>query len=250
MEPYLIRGEYKVVQVLYAEPDYAALCAVDIQDREKPQVLLNVYEGGYLRRYVRLYDRIRKFPALKRVFVEKQSLVAVFPYEQGSCIDDVFQRGAAVDWEFRLAAANDLMIQTLRMLDCPPEIVCPTLLSEQVRVFPGGRRLSLRWLIRPMEGALNEREILLLLRDQLKKILLHRWDSPLSEREFLREMDSGRLDGMVEVYSRWKEVSPGIRAEYEKLTSMTAVGRFLRLVRVNLKDLLRQWKEERRRGAV
>ena len=42
MEPVLIREQYKVVQVLYAQKDYAALQAVDIQDREKTPYLLNV----------------------------------------------------------------------------------------------------------------------------------------------------------------------------------------------------------------
>lgn len=250
MEPYLIRGEYKVVQVLYAEPDYAALCAVDIQDREKPQVLLNVYEGGWLRRYVRLYDKLRGCTALRRVFIEKGSLVAVFPYEQGESIDAVFQRGVPLEWELRLAAANDLLTQTLRMADYPPELVCPILFSEQVRVFRQERRLALRWLVRPVKGTLNQREILLLLNDQLKKLLLHRWGSPLAEREFMRELASGRLSSMVEVYSCWKEAYPRIRKEYEKLDSMLAVTRFLRLLRINIKDALRQMKEERRKGAV
>ncbi len=250
MEPYLIRGQYKVVQVLYAEPDYAALGAVDIQDREKPQVLLNVYEGSCLRRFIRAYDKIKKCPALKRVFIEKESLVAVFPFEQGQDIDSVFQRGVKLDWKFRLSAAGDLMEQALRMADYPPEVVCPMLLSEQVRVFPQERRLVLRWLIRPMEETLNEREVAMLLDDQLRKLLLRRWDSPISERKFLRELGSGRAGTVLEMYACWKKACPEIRAEYEKIASMLAVGRFLWLLRVNFKDALQRMKEEWRKGTV
>ena len=250
MEPYLIRGEYKMVQVLYAEPDYAALCAVDIQDREKPQVLLNVYEGSCLRRFIRAYDKIKKCPALKRVFIEKESLVAVFPFEQGQGIDSVFQRGAELDWKFRLSAASDLMEQALRMADYPPEVICPMLLSEQVRVFPQERRLALQWLIHPMEETLNGREAALLLNDQLRKLLLRRWDSPMAERKFLRELASGRQSTVLEMYACWKKACPELRAEYEKMDSMLAVGRFLRLLRVNFKDALQRMKEERRKGAM
>ncbi|MGN0706437.1 MAG: hypothetical protein ACI4JC_00340 [Faecalibacterium sp.] len=247
MGPLLIRERYKVVQVLDAAPDYAALCAVDIRQREKPQVLLNVYEGACLRKYLRLYQGLQDCPAFQGAFIERGALVAVFPMEKGVGIDEVFQRGLAVPWELRLAAADDLMAQALRLSELPPELACPTLLSGQVRVFPQERRLALRWLVRPMDCALNERELLLLLGDQLHKLLLPRWDAPQTERDFLCEMEAGRFSCMVDLYAHWRALLPRLREEYETLEAMHTLSRFLRLAKRNGKDAFRKALSHRRR---
>lgn len=250
MEPLLIRERYKVVQVLDAAPDYAALCAVDIRQREKPQMLLNVYEGACLRKYLRLYEGLQGCPAFRGAFVERGGLIAVFPMERGVGIDEVFQRGIAVPWEFRLAAADDLMEQALELSALPPELACPTLLSGQVRVFPQERRLALRWLVRPMDCALNERELLLLMGDQLHKLLLPRWDAPPTERDFLQELETGRFSGMVDLYARWRELLPRLREEYETLNAMHTLPRFLRLAKRNGKDTFQKVLSHRRREAA
>ena len=55
MDGILIRERYKVVQVLWRAENYAAVEAVDIQERENPTLLMNLYGGELLHRYGEIY---------------------------------------------------------------------------------------------------------------------------------------------------------------------------------------------------
>jgi len=65
MEALLIKERYKVTHVLYAQENYAALEAVDIQSREKLTCLLNVYEGAYCKPYIRVFHALRNCDAYR-----------------------------------------------------------------------------------------------------------------------------------------------------------------------------------------
>ena len=51
-------------------------------------------------------------------------------------------------------------------------------------------------MIPPLEE-MDRRELVLLLSDQIKKVLIHRWDSPMEERRFVRELCSGEETSAV-----------------------------------------------------
>ena len=129
MEPFLIRERYKIIQVLYAQENYAALKAVDIQDREKSVCLLNVYEGEYLKPYLRCFHELRACPSYREMFVWENHLVAVFTCREGVKIDQIFYKGSKVDRRLRLDAAQSLFHQALAAWDFPPRISCAAMLS-------------------------------------------------------------------------------------------------------------------------
>ena len=235
MNTLLPRGQYKVTCVLYAEGPYAALLAVDILSREKTEYLLNVYEGAYVKPYIRSYNALRNCDSFRELFVWKESLVVVFQFRQGTPIDQVFYKGAQVDWHFRMKAAADLFRQLLLLADTPPEIGCAVLLSDNIQVFPLEDCVSVNYMIRPL-GEMNQRELVFLLSDQIQKVLELRWGSPLVERDFVRELSSGTLKTVVGAYGRWAQAEPVIRAAYEGLEKRTFVGRMLHLALLNLKD--------------
>lgn len=98
METILIRERYKVVRVLRAFEGYACVEAVDIQDRETPVCLVNLYEGEQFHRYGKIYASMKQedCPALRRFFLDGQTVVAVFEDSKGVNIDDLFYPIGAV----------------------------------------------------------------------------------------------------------------------------------------------------------
>ena len=187
METLLIRERYKIVQVLHAQPDYAFAEAVDIQDRQTPACLVNVYEGAWLPRYAEVYAGLEGCPAFQGAFLQGESLVAVFQPAQGLPIDRVFYRGARWGWRDRLEFAQLLLHQALTLCGLPPEIGCAALFSENVLVDVDKRRVDLRYFIRPLEG-MTPRELTLLAADQVEKILLPRFSSADGELAFLKQL--------------------------------------------------------------
>ena len=151
MDTLLIRERYKVVQVLETRENYAFAEAVDILDREKSSYLLNIYEGPLLRTYLPCFDQLDACPDFQGVFLEGESLVAVFRYRAGTPIDQVFYRGDRHDWRSRLEYAQQLLHQVLNMADLPAQVSCAALLSENVLVNENSRDVSLRFQVPPME---------------------------------------------------------------------------------------------------
>ena len=119
MDTMLVRERYKVVQVLDVRENYAFVEAVDILDREKNSCLLNIYEGPLLRAYLPCFDQLGACPDFQGVFLEGESLAAVFRYRAGPSIDQVFYRGGPAPLEGPAAYAQELLHQVLNMRTCP-----------------------------------------------------------------------------------------------------------------------------------
>lgn len=249
MEPFLIKERYKVTQVLYSQENYAALQAVDIQSRENDTLLLNVYEGPYLKPYIDCFDRLRFCAEYRGMFLSGESLVTVFAFRRGVNIDQVFCKGAKLPWRYRLDTAQLLFHQGLAMADFPPEISCPALLSENIQIFPLEEKVGFHFADRPMEG-LCQRELVFLLTDQIRKVLLKRWEAPRAERDFVDEVSAGTYTSAVTLYGRWTEVQPAIREAYEKIDAKTALGRALYLLFMNLSCWARNTFRGKKKGWV
>lgn len=229
MDTLLIRERYKVVRVLETRENYAFAEAVDILDREKNSCLLNIYEGPLLRTYLPCFDRLEACPDFQGVFLEGESLVAVFRYRSGTSIDQVFYRGDSHDWRSRLEYAQKLLHQVLNMADLPPQVSCAALLSENVLVNENSRDISLRFQVLPMEE-MNGRELVYLACDQLGKILLPRFATPREQLEFLDRLEDGACTTVVQLYALWREREPELRRAYEALEKKNFFRRWCSLV--------------------
>lgn len=108
MDALLVRERYKVVRVIDSREDYAFAEAVDILDRETGSCLLNLYEGPLLRRYLPCFDHLKGCAAFQAMFLEGESLVAVFRDCSGTPIDQVFYLGDDHSWRDRLYYAGQL----------------------------------------------------------------------------------------------------------------------------------------------
>lgn len=229
MEAMLIRERYKVIRVLDARESYAFLEAVDIQDREKGTCFFNLYEGPLLREFLNCFDRLSDCPEYRGMFVAGDTLVSVFDRCEGRTIDEVFRRGADYDWKTRLTYAELMLHKALSLANLPPEVSCAALLSDNVLVDLPGERIQLRYHVVPLEG-MNPRELAWLAADQVKKILLPRFGSPLEELEFLEEAGSGACASVIRLYALWREKKDKIQAAYEELDRKNPFRRWLILL--------------------
>lgn len=241
MDGFLIRERYKVVRTVRQQKDYAAVEAVDIQIRELPTLLLNLYEGDLLRRYGRLYAQIGPgiCPAFQGAFLEGETLVAAFQNGSGTPIDQVFFQGDSWDWQERLYYAEKLLHRALLLSDLPPEIGCAALLSDNLRVDRTDRRVDVCFLAVPL-GEMNSRELALLAGDQLKKILPRRLAMPEAQRALLARLEAGTFSSMAALYADWRRSQPDIRAGYEQYDKMNVFQKVF--------FLAKRWLINRKRG--
>lgn len=230
METIIVSGRYKVTHIIHARPDFCVMRAVDIEDRAQKEVLLNVFEGEYLKKGLNWFDGLEGCREFIECFVSGSSFVAVFraPDGRGEQIDRIFCRGAEVDWEQRLYYADELMLDSLACADYPYEISCALMLSQNLIISQTDESLSHIWAIYPLPEA-NEREFLYLLSDQLKKILLERWGDTDSERNFIAELDASPHT-TAQSYAIWLDYKDKITAEYQMLYSKGVLQRQLYLV--------------------
>lgn len=226
MQTMLIRESYKIVRSLDVGDDYAFVEGVDIRDREKSACFLNLYEGEWLPVYLDILDRMKSRPDMKELFIAEGTLVAVFPAAEGPCIDQIFYRGAGIGWETRLQFAELLLHRALSLSDLPAEVACSAMLSENILVDLSGGRLHTRWYIPPTEG-MNGRELVYLTVDQLKKILLRHFYSPMVELEFMQILEDGACKSVVQLYSLWREWQRALREAYEKQQEQNIIKRTL-----------------------
>ena len=231
MDGILIRERYKVVQVLWRAENYAAVEAVDIQERENPTLLMNLYGGELLHRYGEIYAGMKDCPAYRGMFLEDGALAAVFqPPRQGVPIDWLFFRGDKWSWSDRLNAAGAMMHLALSLAALPPEVSCAALCSDNL--------LLNRFLIRPM-GEMTPRELTLLAGDQLKKLLPRRWDSCDQQIEMLERLELGDFPSIVPMYAWWRREEEEIRSDAEALAHKNFVSRFFLLLWKNMKRACR-----------
>ncbi len=249
VNPILIKSRYKVTHIQYAQEQYAALLAVDVESRDKEEYLLNVYEGDLVKLYVDRFDRLRHCQEYQGMFMDQGALVAAFRACGGTPVDQVFYKGAEIDWETRVAFAQELFHLGLCVSDYPPEIGCAIFLSENLRLWPKEKQLAVNYQIRPLKG-MNQRELAYLVMDQVKKALLWRYSSPKAEIQFLESLESQVFPTAVALYSHWMEAKAGIVADYEKLYAKPGLQRALYLFFQNvLRWGKRIWKGKRGRQA-
>lgn len=249
MESILIRDRYKVIQVLRVQENYAAVRAVDIQDRERPGRLLNLYEGPLMHQYAPVYMNLksRECPLFREFFLEGATLVAVFDNTKGQPINRVFFAGDKWDWRTRLEATGVLLHEAMMLTNLPPELSCAALLSENVRPDPVEKKAALRLLITPMEGA-SSREAALLAGDQVRKILPQRWFSQPTELRFLASVERGDYRTLPALYAGWKAAREDIEKEYEKWEkcnivqkALSTIKRLFCFIRSGMRRAARGW---------
>lgn len=226
MESMLIRERYKVSRVLWARRDYALVEAADIQERETPIRLLNLYEGEFLHRYGRICSAIRAedCPAFHGMFLEKDTLAVVFDDCKGVSIDGAFFRGDSWKWRERLDYAELVLHHALSLSALPPEVACAALLSENLLFDTEKNTVVSRYMIPPMEP-MNRRELALLSGDQILKILPRGLSVGKCEEAFLDSLERGEYPSIVPLYSAWRKARKEIEKERKAFEESNLLSR-------------------------
>lgn len=233
----VIRERYKIIRVIETGVGYACAEAVDITEREQPMRLLNIYEGVWPPVYAQIFSRMQSCPAFCEVFVEQDSLIAVFAPCGGTEIDQVFYHGATRSWQDRLVFAEALLHLALQMSDLPPEVSCAAMVSDNVRLWPEDKRAAAYFRLRPMPD-MNARELALLAADQVKKVFAPRFAQGDAEYAFYRSLTDDCFASIVPLYALWRRVESEIRVEYEAMDRYNGVKRWLVCLRKQVKRRL------------
>ncbi|MDR1217179.1 MAG: hypothetical protein LBJ99_01180 [Oscillospiraceae bacterium] len=232
----VIKAKYKVTRVFMAQEGYAALYAVRITERSKSEYLLNVYAGEVRYRYDEVFLGMDGCGAFVEMFIWEGALISVFRVEEGARFDDVFYKGAEVGWRDRLEYAGRLVDAALPLALLPHEMACAAIMSFNLVVRQAERNVAVNYAAPPLDGA-SGRELLLLLGDQLYKILLPHARSAAAELRFLERLGAGEFESMAKLYSAWLSARGEIEAEYEDFYSRSAVGRAAAVAKRRVKNL-------------
>ena len=247
MDTILLKEQYKIVRVLELQEHFAAVHAVDITSRSNDQCIINIYDGELLKPYIGYYSGLVNFAGYKGMFVRDESLAAVFSFRDGEEIDRVFFRGNKVKSSECIDYADQLFKLTLSVSDQPPEIICPLLLSRQLRFVKAEKGFVFHAVVVPTEG-MNQREMALLLRDQILKLLCVKFDTVWAVRCYVRELKHAEVRSVVQLYTRWCEVRKSMKREAEKLDSSGFVNRVVHLLWLNIKDVYYNLADNRKAG--
>ena len=247
MESLLIKEQYKVVRVLRLGEHYAALQAVDITSRSNDRYILNVYEAELLKPYIVYFHDLKNCPDFVEMFVRNDSLVVVFSFTDGVPIDKIFYRGNKIPCGDCIDYADDLFKRALAISDQAPALSCPRLMSGQLEFNQKEKRFVLRPVIAPMDEV-NERELMLLLRDQLLKILLIKFDTVKTLRKYVRQLENTDKKTVPALYSEWCEVRNQLKTDAEDYARLPLAGKAASLLLINISDFFYQIFKGRKAG--
>lgn len=247
METLIVKGKYKVIRVLRTEDHFAACVAVDITDPGNGKVLLDIYDGELLKPYIGYFSGLRHCAEFQDLFLFEESAVAVFSYAEGKTVDDAFFMGHRVPLPDCIEAADRLVEKTIAISDWPANVSCPLLLTEQLLYEKHQNDFRFSYVIVPLPK-MNERELCLLLSDQLKKILMIRIDTPLKVREFVRSLDDTPYESVLKLSSVWHTVREEIRGEAALSAKGNILSRLSDIIRINIRDYMDRRKKLKRKG--
>ena len=246
MNTLIVKGKYKVIRILRTEEHYAACEAVDISDPGNGKVILNIYDGELIKPYIGYIEGLRHCAEYIEMFLSDESAVAAFRYTEGKNIDTVFFMGHKVPALECFECADRLIEKAIAISDYPSNVSCPLLMTDQLLYEKNQKDFKFLYMIVPL-SEMNERELCLLLEDQLKKILAIRYDTPLKLRRFVREMEGTSFETVIRLSSFWHAERAEIREEIEDFSNKGFLARTFGIIRINFRDFIEKRKNSNRK---
>ena len=233
----LIKSKYKTTAEIFREEEYTSFRAVDIEDRNKTEYIINMYENRISRRYADCYTRLRHCGDFKEVFLHDGRLFSVFGLHGGDSIDKIFSKGSKHSWKERVDYAHSLFHLALSVSDFPYEFACAALLSRNMRVTVGNapnKKIAVNYTVSPLENA-NFEQFKLLFTEQVRKIFCGRFTACDAELEFMEFLSAGGVISMARLYSAWLTYRKRITEEYEVLYSKKGFDKIMSFVIMNVR---------------
>ena len=236
MKTMLVRGRYKVVQVLETAPNYLCAQVVDIAERERPTRLLNLYHGTLAGQYAGIYAAMPQNAVFCGWFMVDNGLAAVFVPPCGQPVD----RNQSLDWRARMDYADKFVQLALNMADWPPEISCAAWELDNIRMDGDNQRVGLRFVVRPVADASAE-NLPKRVGELLQTILLSRFAQGDAEATFCARLRADLFHSIVPLYAAWKQAASQMIQEYEALEHELHFKRWCIQACKQIKRTARRW---------
>lgn len=242
MKGILIRERYKVVRVLRAEPGFAAVEAVDIQERERPDCLVNLYDGEALRRCSRFYAGLRQedCPSFRKLVLdgENKTLAVVFERPQGIPFPAFLNSEKKMKREQRLEWTERILHAALTLNNLPWEMACAALEPENLLLRPDEKRAELRFMVPPPAGGEERPERAAA--GRVLSLLSYRQCATVAETAFLDRLRAGDFGSLAELYAFWRRTEEAIEEETAKTSQLSLLRRLIKRGRIWLYGLVRE----------
>ena len=204
MEALANRGKYKVIDRLESGGGYEAFTAVDIEARERAEVLVNRYgDPETVRRLLPLFfeARERGCPGLVELFTDYGRFAAVFRAARGAPLRAAVKRG--LSHELRRELEERMFLQAIALSQLPLELQNSLLCEENILVELDSRRVSVQMRARPERFQRGDAAVLEL--GKLSECLLgRRFCSMRAELEFLDALRTGSYRTVGAAYAAWR----------------------------------------------
>jgi len=233
MQTLIKEGKYKVIEYLSSDENYISTVAVDIEDNEHRQVLINSYLDSFdIRRFVPLFYEVSRsgYDDFVEYYTEFSRVNFVFRYHSGKKLSQVFHKKSRIDRKKRLEIEDALLHEAVLMSCMPQEVQCAALRAENAVVNLDSARLKFNIQARP-ENLERTEWLMDQLSEMSEMILKRRFIMPERELDFLDRLRTGEFESLTAVYSAWREIRPAIEEAYEKLEEAGEIAAFFGAVK-------------------
>ncbi len=238
-------NRYKLIHRLEESPDWQAYAALDIENSQREEVLLNIYVGGEaIRRVVQPYYDLSPSlcPDFCRIYTENARFTAVFKlHATDGELSELFSRRSGVDNEERQLYTEKLLHAALENAGMPLPLLSALLRPENVAVQRHNQRICFNAALPPLEGepvGVSERISVL-----LETVLRRPWDATDEQIDYMDAVRAGEYETLSALYSAWRELVPVMERERMRKAFLP---KFVRYVKRTIKRYVEKKKKERR----
>ncbi len=240
----LIQSKYKIECTLKESEDYVAYRAVDIEDREKKSVILNVYSGRYVKEFVKVFHDLGNCRDYKSMFLYENKVASVFAWNTGEPFSHIFKKKADLDIEYRVKSADQMFHIGLLVDSYPEEIRKCVLIEDNFRVKHASEQIVLNFLIDP--GEKND-PVAVVIEKEVRKILPKGFRVPIVQREFFMNLEECPPKDGKELFERWREAKTPISEAWAAIQKKASIERFFSLIFMNIRWFFKYYFRKVRR---
>ena len=242
----LIQGKYKIECTLRASEDYVAYRAVDIEDREKKSVILNVYSGQYVKEFVKVFHDLGNCGDYKGMFLYDGKIASIFKWNTGENFSQIFKKKADLSIEYRMKSGDQLFHIGLLVDSYPEEIRRSVLCDDNFRVKQASEEIVLNFLISPDKKHVSVAKVI---ESKVRTVFPRGFTVPIVQREFFLSLEEKPPEDGKELFERWREYKEPIADAWKKSMKRGSIERFFEIIFMNIKWFFkyyfRKWRRKR-----
>lgn len=230
MQTLLANGRYKVMEVLYSNPDYDICLCTDVMTSGGENVIVNIYKSrGLIHEYLLVFYEMKKNAPrdFRGVITADGCICAIFAFHGGIKLWDFFSKDAKLEYSDRLEYAHSLLSAALELDLVDDRVAASVLSDENVLADAKAKKINLVYRIDPVfditAGFRGKR-----LGRFMRMIFPEDRYLPAEIDELINELSAGMYPDCVAAYSRWLSIQESAAATREQYQKETFVQYLLR----------------------